>query len=1121
MSISNRERIGRGLDALQRGLAPYVKRELQARFGKDWWREGVLLALSGTAGAEDALRLNSLPENDRVAQLDVYSILLVLWNNWNEVFQAKLGHTGRSFVSELREVRNRWAHQQPFTVDDTYRALDTMTRLLQGVVAEEAAEVERLARELLRLRFESEMKREVKKGSQIVTETGTTAGLKPWREVITPHPDVASGRYQQAEFAADLAKVVSNEADEEYSDPREFFRRTYLTEGIADLLVAAIHRLAGTGGEPVVQLQTSFGGGKTHTMLALYHLFGGSLQAAEVPGLERILLAAGIERLPVAKRAVVTGVAFSPTKPRRKPEGIETKTFWGEIAYQLGKEEGYSLVAADDERGVSPGSDVLKELFDRFGPALVLIDEWVAFARQLYNLSEVLPAGSFDANMSFAQALTEGAKRAKNALVVVSIPESDIEVGGEGGRATLQRLQKTVERVESPWKPAGQDESFEIVRRRLFMPEIDYAARDAVVSAFAQMYRSQKGEFPRECATSTYEDRLRTAYPIHPELFDRLYQDWSTLERFQRTRGVLRLMAAVIHELWERQDRSLMIMPGTLPLDAHSVCVQLTRNLPEPDSWPPVLDTDIDGPQSRPLILDRENPNLGRFSACRRVSRTVFMGSAPAAAPAGSTPRLRGVEEVRVKLGCVQPGETPHTFGDALRRLGEQLTYLYADGSRYWFDTRPSVNRMAAERAERLPGDEIEAEILERLKKEKDRGDLAGAHVSTSPAGGDVPDEQAARLVMLPPGHPHRSGADDSPALEMARGILEKRGSAPRIYQNTLVFLAADKNRVLDLETSVRHFLAWRSIKEDKEHLNLDAFQSRQVDKRFEDAETTLRSRLFEAYSWLLIPSQTVTKQEILPVQWEAARLTGNGASLTLRASKKLSNLGHIHVKWSPILLKKELDDHLWKEQDHIEVTQLWEYLTRYLYLSRLRDEKVLLDTIQEGITTAEYFGYASGIDEKGRYAGLQFNTGLKTSSVSLSGLLVKPETALAQITAAKEAESAQPVSGITGGVTYITPPPAGVRTAENGATATPPVFIRRPRRFHGTITLDVSRVGRDAGRIAEEVVQHLTTLAGAKVEVTLEIDARVPDGVSEEIQRIVTENCRTLKFKSHGFEDE
>jgi predicted AAA+ superfamily ATPase len=296
------------------------------------------------------------------------------------------------------------------------------------------------------------------------------------------------------------------------------------------------------------------------------------------------------------------------------------RTLWGEIAWQLGGKEGYKQVAEDDKKGTNPG-DTLKKLFNQYAPCLILIDEWVAYARQLHSGAE-LPAGTFETQFTFAQALSEAVKAANKTMLVVSIPASesphqrfqnavtDIEVGGERGREALARLKNAIGRVEASWRPASPDEGFEIVRRRLFMPlnAEQYKQRDAVARAFSELYGSQHQEFPPECREADYERRMKMAYPIHPELFDRLYNDWSTLDKFQRTRGVLRLMAAVIHSLWERQDSNLLIMPATVPVDDPRVQFELTRYLD--DNWVPVIEHDVDGVHSLPLTLDRENPNL-------------------------------------------------------------------------------------------------------------------------------------------------------------------------------------------------------------------------------------------------------------------------------------------------------------------------------------------------------------------------------------------------------------------------------------------------------------------------------------------------------------------------------
>jgi len=549
--------------------------------------------------------------------------------------------------------------------------------------------------------------------------------------VVTPHRDVASGRYQQAEFAADLWQVHLGEGTDEDKHPVEFFRRTYLTESLQRLLVGAVHRLAGQGGDPVVQLQTNFGGGKTHSMLALYHLLSGTAPS-ELLGVDSVMQQAGAKTLPTARRVVLVGNKISPGNPVTKPDGTVVHTLWGELAWQLGGKKAFQRLCADDEKATSPG-DVLRELFNTYGPCLVLIDEWVAYARQLHDQGD-LPAGTFETQFTFAQALTEAAKAAKHCLLVISLPASDtadhtadVEVGGQRGREALDRLRNVVGRVESSWRPASAEEGFEIVRRRLFEPLADptqFTDRDVVARAFAELYRMQHQEFPSECRDADYEKRMRAAYPIHPEVFDRLYTDWSTLVKFQRTRGVLRLMATVIHSLWEKGDRNPLIQPAHIPIDDPRVQFELTRYLS--DNWVPILEKDVDGPSSLPLRLDGEVPNLGKFAASRRVARTIYLGSAPT-----TTAANRGLEDRRVKLGCVMPGESPAVFGDALRRLAAAATYLYQDGPRYWYSTQPTVTKLAEDRAEQLKRDpdKVVHELDQRLRADlRKMGDFNRVH---------------------------------------------------------------------------------------------------------------------------------------------------------------------------------------------------------------------------------------------------------------------------------------------------------------------------------------------------------------------------------------------------------
>ena len=1116
MAVTNHERVGKALELLKEGLEPFVERELLAQHGTYW-------ITTVTSGWRNDLTWDDTTDEPH---FDAAVLLRLMWEHWNETFRKTLGHAERSLVSELREHRNRWAHQQPFSGDDTYRALDSAGRLLTAVSAPQADEIEKMKTELLRLRFDEQVRGEKRKGAGTAIESAATGNLKPWREVVTPHQDVASGRYQQAEFAADLWQVHLGEGTPEYRDPVEFFRRTYITESLRGMLVGAVRRLAGQGGDPVVQLQTNFGGGKTHSMLALYHLFSG-VAPSELFGIEAVMQEAGAEALPTLRPVVLVGNKISPGNPVTKADGTVVRTLWGELAWQLGGREAYARIQADDEKATSPG-DAVRELFKEYGPCLVLIDEWVAYARQLHDQSD-LPAGSFETQFTFAQVLTESAKLVQNCLLVISLPASDtagsphtqaddVEVGGQRGREALDRLRNVVGRVESSWRPASAEEGFEIVRRRLFEPmtaAAQFKDRDVVARAFAELYRTQHQEFPPECRDADYETRLKAAYPIHPEIFDRLYTDWSTLVKFQRTRGVLRLMAAVIHSLWEKGDRNPLILPANISIDEPRVQFELTRYLS--DNWVPVIEKDVDGPNSLPLRMDADVPNLGKFAACRRVARTIYLGSAPTA-----TAAHRGIEDRRVKLGCVMPGESPAVFGDALRRLAGAATYLYQDGSRYWYSTQPTVTKLAEDRAEQLKRDpdKVVHEIDQRLREDlRLSGDFSRIHPLPQ-SGQDVPDDTDARLVVLGPDHPY-SKEPSSPAEAAARTILESRGNTPRLYRNTLIFLAADKTRLQDLDEAARRFLAWESILNDKVALNLDPQQVKQAETQKSAAQGAVSARLPETYQWLLVPTQPTPQSA---VEWQALRLSGQEA-LAARASKKLRSDELLLIGFAPTRLRMELDRvPLWRG-DYVAIRQLAEDFPRYLYLPRLKDLSVLVGAIRDGLPLLTWdqdaFAYADSFDEEaGRYRGLRGGTIVSVIDCEGAGLLVRPEVARRQLDAERMqtvgGETAAGVAGGTAAAPLPTDPGAGL--AETPA-ADPPTL--QPTRFHGTVVLDPARVGRDAGRIAEEVIAHLSGLVGAKVAVTLEVEAEIPTGAPDHVVRTVTENSRTLKFTSQGFEKE
>lgn len=649
----------------------------------------------------------------------------------------------------------------------------------------------------------------------------------------------------------------------------------------------------------------------------------------------------------------------------------------------------------------------------------------------------------------------------------------------------------------------------------------DPETRDRVCTQFSQLYQTNPSDFPPEVKEVEYRDRMISCYPIHPEIFDRLYDDWSTLERFQRTRGVLRLMAAVIHELWMGSDASAMIMPGSLSLDVPNVRDELIRYLPE--GWNSIVNTEIDGKNSVPYQKDQSNQRYGRIMASRRVARTIMLGSAPTV----RSQAVRGIEASRIRLGVVQPGENIADFNDALNTLRGSLAYLYTNtnGDRYWFDTRPTLRKTAQDRATQVAEADVIEEIESRLKKLRREEPFAGLHVC--PASSlDVPDEQAARLVILRTEDTHRANAGASAAITAAENILNNHGSKPRTYRNMLTFVAPDQEAMLSLRQAVRDFRAWRSIQDDRETLNLDAAQNKEVDANLHRCNDTVEARIKETYCWLLIP-EIDCFVDMKTIQWDASRISGGTDSIVAKASRKMQQSETLITKWAPALLLMELNNVLWKDTDCIQIKKLWEYLCTYCYLPRLAKYSVLEDAIRTGLNSQEYFALAAGYTGD-RYVELRYNQFV--DCINTSDLLVKLDPARKQLLAEKSAPAVvvQPTQTAQGGeqpTLFNLPPDAPIDptvTLHQPPTAQPAAVPAPPKntRFYMTAELDTTRINRDVQRLVEEVITHLLSADGCKVSVTLDVTADAPNGLSTPIVRTVMENCKTLKVKDFGVDE-
>ncbi len=1090
-------RVQDGLFHLQKGLAPFVEGRMKGKHGANWLH----YASRATGG-------------NPTAKLDAYGLLKTVVDNWREVFDDAFGrtdkHKARNFTSMALEARNAISHLAIGLQDDeALRYLDAMHQLLKLVKAPavEIAELRKLYDEQRQSGLASKpapAAAEAPPAPKFDLPIGDALlkPLKPWIEVALPHPDVLANRFKEAEFAADLFAVDAGHATDDYALPENFYRITFLTEGLKRVLTSSLQRLADTGGDPVIGLQTAFGGGKTHTMLAVYHL-AKAADLKHLEGLGPIGEIAGVKAWKRPRVAVFVGSSKGTDVSLNLKDGPQVHTLWGYIAWRLAGEAGLKLVAPSEAARTNPGSEIMVEVLKLAGPSIILLDEIVAFARQL-------PEDRFEAFLSFMHSLTEAAKMVPGALVVGSLPESDSEVGGQKGKEALLRLEKIFGRVQSPWMPASGDETYEIIRRRLFqsLDAEGEKARDETVKAFHDLYRKNQAEFPPEAKEKRYEELLRLSYPIHPELFDRLSKDWASLDKFQRTRGVLRFMANVVGVLWHAQVRDPLITPARVPI-AHER-VRASVLYPLDPAFSAVVDKEVDGDSSLPARMEA-NPSrrISQARAATRAARAVFLCSAPLVGQPNA-----GLTGQGLRLACAEPGDQLAIFGEALRELTERATYLYEEAGRYWFSTQPTLNRLADDRAKALPEHEVDAAIAQVLRD--DAAHKGGFHrVHAVPDDPITIDEASAlSLVILGPSSTHAGkGASKSPATDAVTETLMRCRATQRRLRNTLIFVAADETLLSTAREVMRKAIAWREIADD-ERLQKQLPTGQIADAR-EKAKTNKDAALKAvraAWSHILYPMKSETAGKPFDLEHDP---------ITARDRAAVPIVVYEKAKADGIVLEKLGRERLWlalkpiwpEDRPHLSVSEVAEWFSSYVYLPKVRDGVVLQTAIRDAVAKLDpTFGYADSFDEAtGCYRNLVWAKS-PPEIMPPSAVLVRAAEAIEHL----KQGGTEAQTGGGGGPSPIEGPTAPT----DGKAA--PAEGGNPRRFFGSVEIDMVRPVKSFDAILNAVVMELQRTQGAKVKLTLEIEAEAPVGFPESEVSVVRDNAKQLKFKpeSTGFED-
>lgn len=723
--------------------------------------------------------------------------------------------------------------------------------------------------------------------------------LPNWWEVTTPHKDIREGRMSEAIFAADLGDVVYGRAPLEYKDPVTFFQKTYLTQGLKNLLENVLSRLSGGKGDPVIQLQTPFGGGKTHALLALYHT---------VKNREQVNHFDIISKLPKPKNANV--VVFVGTQA----DPIKGKTPWGEIALQLGV---YELVKEHDEKRRAPGKEILIKILGD-APTLILIDELVEYVVKAKDFAEQISV--------FSQELTEAVKAKDNCCLVCTLPST--APYGEAGERALNELQRIYGRVEAIYTPVEGVEIYEIIRKRLFEDLGDEKIRKEVAQSYFDLYQKLGPDVPTEVKDIGYRERIERAYPFHPELIDVLYERWGSYPTFQRTRGVLRLLAQVVADLYKRKIASPLIQSSLVNLENQAIRREFVKHIG--NEYDSVIAADIAGKSANAPRIDKEmGSEFEKYGIASGIATSVFLYSFSGAERKETTlPRIR--------VAFLRKDIPPTIVENAIHKLEKELWYFHSEKEQYAFRNQPNLNRVIIQREETISDEKIQEEIKENLQK--NAGRALEVYVWPESAS-DIPDNKNLKLVIFPPEYLY----DSERGKKLAAELFERSGTGFRVYKNTLFILAMDNAKYLDLSKFVKNFLAIREIQNDRELFGTLAKESQdELKKRLKDAEKEILFRILTAYRYLALLEKS-------GLGWKDLSI------LTVRESTTISERVKQYLKdqekvLSRVTPKYILDKTFAEEENEKSLRDIYELSLKTPGMPVLENENVLFEAVREGV---------------------------------------------------------------------------------------------------------------------------------------------------------------------------
>ena len=953
MAQSNHGVLGQGLKLYTDAMRRFVKQRLVVQFPNTWWEDGVLSSLPENQRRGVTREIAKNPDADKAEFIDANRLVPIVTRRFGGVFEDTFRNyrQTQSWLIQVAEARNAWAHPRSgdMLADDAAHALYAMVQLLGTADLPEAEEVERLRKSLLGITQTAEAPG---KGAAEGGEAprASKKGDPPyWWEVCTPREGFRNpADIDESLFAATLGGVFAGSARAEYLDAERFLAHTYFTENLTQMVRDIVSRMNGGAGPSVTEVQTPFGGGKTHALLTLYHLIKNPEAALNVPAVRTAL---GDLRIPEGARVLVFDGQEMGAEPVSKEDGASVNTLWGELTHQVSTDAYIRLMMDSDGRGEAPGNTVFRKVLEQASPCLILLDEIVSYLVKLRFSSVRRTQNLYRQTVQFLQETLQLASNVRGVCVLISLPKSRREFGGldpeqlRNELTILDELQPRADRVVSKRTPVNDEDVYVLMSRRLF-ESTDTDVAEQVARAYRQLYEKTPGLYDAAALTPDYLEQQKAAYPLHPELIDVLYKKWSTAPDFPRTRATLQLLAGIVADQWVNRRESHTIQSAHVDLERERIRTRIVSAAGSGGGYDAVVAADIIGKDAHADMQDEvRGGDYSQFRIARGVATTLLMHSFGGMERGGGT-----LQELR--LGTVAPNVGPEYVTEILGSLEESLWYVHREGEVLKFQTRPNIYRVIAQTADGQPA----STVAERLRAEVEGaiGTATGFRVlSWAGTEGQVPDDPKPTIALLDPRYAVAGGDGDGKdsGEDKVRHLWDRVGGGLRQWRNALVLVTPDQELWGKGEEAVREVLAYEAVIASPEGRALSSSEIKDVKSRGEAKKGSLRTSVTTAYRWVFFPEES----GLLPVSLTVPATAGD--QIASRAVQRLSDQDHgapkVLSKMSALYFNYKVAPHLWKDESSpLDLAEALRRFPQWTYLPILPDrEETLRNCIREGVS--------------------------------------------------------------------------------------------------------------------------------------------------------------------------